>query len=105
MDLFFVIAMQFLLKDDPSLKDFFYVLTGTPSDDPVLEPTIRPLDFPLGLGRQRMPDLHPALLNHSLPLGKYLICPLRLFLPNAFQGLRSLFLFGGDFLTRMSWFI
>ena len=46
MDLFFVIAMQFLLKDDPSLRDFFYVLAGTPSDDLVLEPTIRPLDFP-----------------------------------------------------------
>jgi hypothetical protein len=51
------------------MMDRLDVLPGTCSDQSVLEPTIRELDFPLGLRRERIDKLDPAFLKRLFPLG------------------------------------
>jgi hypothetical protein len=73
VDLAVVISMEFLVKDALGLLDVGYIFADTGSDEPVLEPAVRPFNFASGLRGKGMGDLHLAFFQNLFPLGSRLI--------------------------------
>jgi hypothetical protein len=57
-----VIAMEFLIKDPLSVLNIGHIFADAGSDQPVLEPTVRPFNFASGLRGKGMSDVHIAVL-------------------------------------------
>jgi hypothetical protein len=68
VDLLVIIAMEFKVQNPLSLFDLGDILPDAGSDESVLKPTIRSFDLTSGLGRQRVNDLHVAILQDLFPL-------------------------------------
>jgi hypothetical protein len=68
MNLVVVIPAEFLVQDLLGMVDLSDVLSDTGSDQPILEPAIGPFDLAVSLRRERMNDLHIAVLENLFPL-------------------------------------
>ena len=81
VDLAVVISMDFLVQDPLGLLDFGDIFPDAGSDEPVLEPAIRPFDFASGLRGKGMSHLHLAVFQDLFPLGSGLIGPKVVLIP------------------------
>jgi hypothetical protein len=69
VNLLVVISVEFEVKNPLGLIDFGDIVSDTGADESILEPTIGPLHFALGLRRKRISDFHIAILQDLLSLG------------------------------------
>ena len=69
MDLVVVIAVNFATEDLPGLDDRLDVFSGTGSDEPILEPAIRPFHLAFGLWREGIARLDVTVAKNPFPLG------------------------------------
>ena len=69
MKLAAVIAAEFLIEDFLGLLDFGDILADTRSDQPVLQPAIRPFNLSFGLGGQGIGHFHLTVVEDLFPLG------------------------------------
>lgn len=73
VDLAFIVALHLASEYLPYLCDGCYVLPRTGPYDPILQPSVGPLDFPFGLRRERVDHLHPQFLQYLFPLRVFLV--------------------------------
>lgn len=76
-----VISMEFLVQDRLGLLDLGHIFADTSSDQPVLEPNIRPFNFASGLRGKGMGNLHMAVFQDLFPLWGRLIGEKVVFIP------------------------
>jgi hypothetical protein len=81
MDLLVVISVEFMVKNPLGLFDFSDILSDTRSDEPVLEPVIRPFNFASGLGGEGVNHFYIAILQDLLPLGGGFVGQEMVFIP------------------------
>jgi len=68
MDLLLIISIEFMVKNPLRLFDFGDILSDTGTDESILEPTIGPFHFALGLRREGIGDFHITILEDLFPL-------------------------------------
>lgn len=68
MDLMVVKAIDFGTEDLPGLDDRLDVFSGTGSDEPILEPAIRPFNLAFGLRREGIARLDVTVPQDPFPL-------------------------------------
>ena len=73
VDLPVIISILLSLENLPALIDRSDILSGAGSDEPILQPSIGPLDLAFRLRRERMPGLDSELSNDLFPLGVDLV--------------------------------
>jgi hypothetical protein len=73
MHLVIVIAVDFGTEDLAGLDDRLDVFSGTCSDEPILEPAIRPFDLAFGLRREGIARLDMTVPKDSFPLRIHII--------------------------------
>jgi hypothetical protein len=81
VNLLVVISVEFMIKNPLGVFDFFDVSSDTSADESVLEPTIGPFDFTLGLRRKGIGDFHIAILQDLFPLRGGLVGQEVVFIP------------------------
>jgi hypothetical protein len=73
--------MEFLIKDSLGVLNIGHIFADAGSDQPVLEPTVRPFNIASGLRGKGMSDFHIAVLKDLLPLRGCLIGEEVVFIP------------------------
>ena len=81
MDLLVIIPVEFVVKNPLGLFDLGDILSGTGSDESILEPPIGSFNLTSGLGRKGVNDLHVAILQNLFPLRGGLIGEEVVFIP------------------------
>ena len=82
-----VIAVDFGAQDLPGLGDGLDVFSGAGSDQPILEPAIRPFDFAFGLRRERIARLDVTVPEDPFPLRVDIIGDQIMFSPDGVSAL------------------
>ena len=68
MDLLVIISVEFMVKNPLSLFNFGDILSDTGSNESILEPTIGPFHFALGLRRKGIGNFDITILQDLFPL-------------------------------------
>jgi hypothetical protein len=68
MDLLVIISVEFMVKNPLSLFNFGDILSDTGSNESILEPSIGPFHFALGLRRKGIGDFDITILQNLFPL-------------------------------------
>jgi hypothetical protein len=87
VDLVVVITVHLGSKDLAGIFDGFDVFSGTGSDEPILEPAIRPFDFAFGLRRERIARLDVTVPKDPFPLWVHIIGDQIMFSPDGIPAL------------------
>jgi hypothetical protein len=69
VDLMVIVAVYFFLQDKTNIFNSRDVFQSTGTNDAVLQPAVRSLDFSLGLRGQGIDDIHAQDTHHFAPLG------------------------------------
>jgi hypothetical protein len=73
MDALVVVTIDLVLEDGANIVEGGELIEGRRADRSILEPAVGPLDFALGLRRERIGDVHAQDLHDLLPLGIRLV--------------------------------